>query len=203
MTKNSDQIHQEVKKLFNSDPTTNQKAWRLIHEFYNMILTRMEENNITRVEIAKKLGKSKAAVSKMLNNTPNITIKKMVELAEVVGLDLKLVSEKQKTTKIKIFSLKDYFLNKELELFCKKYKIRSLSLFGSAVRNELKPESDIDILIEFEKGQTPGLITFMDIQRELTEKIGRQVDLRTKYDLSENFRNDVVAESKVEYVSRR
>ncbi|MBU4486998.1 MAG: mobile mystery protein A [Candidatus Delongbacteria bacterium] len=102
-----------------------------------------------------------------------------------------------------MFSLKDYIPEKELDLFCKKHKIKSLSLFGSAIRNELKPESDIDILIEFEKGCTPGLITFMGIQQELAVRIGRQVDLRTPYDLSDNFRDSVVAESKAEYVSRR
>ncbi|MDA3885040.1 MAG: nucleotidyltransferase domain-containing protein [Candidatus Delongbacteria bacterium] len=206
MNTKSDQIYEEVKKLFNSEPTPNQKAWRLIHEFYHMILTEMEEKSITRAEIAKRLGKSKASVSKMLNNTPNITVKKMVELADCVGIDLKLITnklEKKKKNKIKMFSLKDHIPEKELNAFCKKYKIKSLSLFGSAIRNELKPESDIDILIEFEKGATPGLITFMGIQQELTDRIGRQVDLRTRYDLSDNFRDSVVAESKVEYVSGR
>ncbi|MDA3837811.1 MAG: mobile mystery protein A [Candidatus Delongbacteria bacterium] len=105
--------------------------------------------------------------------------------------------------KIKMFTIKDHIPEKELALFCEKYKIKSLSLFGSAVRNELKPESDIDILVDFAKGQTPGMITFMTIQNELTAKIGRQVDLRTRYDLSDQFRDNVVAEARTEYVSGR
>jgi uncharacterized protein len=77
-----------------------------------------------------------------------------------------------------------------------------LSLFGSAVRDELKNDSDIDILIEFEKGLTPGLITFLGIQRELSVLIGKQVDLRTKGDLSKYFVEKVMNERRVEYVSR-
>ena len=104
--------------------------------------------------------------------------------------------------KIKMFTLNDHISSKDLKALCKKYKIKSLSLFGSAIRNELKPESDIDILIEFEKRCAPGLITFMGIQQELTDRIGRQVDLRTRYDLSEHFRDNVLAETRTEYVSR-
>ncbi|MCK5761138.1 MAG: nucleotidyltransferase domain-containing protein [Candidatus Delongbacteria bacterium] len=173
----------------------------LITEFYNLILSEMKGKGIRQIDIAEKLGISKAAVSKMLNNTPNITIKKMVELAEAVGLDLKLRSIKKKINKIKMFKLTDHIPKKELRILCTKYHIKSLSLFGSAVRDELKPESDIDILVEFEKGQTPGMITFMTIQNELTAKIGRQVDLRTRYDLSDQFRDNVVAEARTEYVS--
>ncbi|MBN2834138.1 MAG: nucleotidyltransferase domain-containing protein [Candidatus Delongbacteria bacterium] len=203
MKKNSKDIYQDVEDFFNAEPTANEKAWSLIHDFYNLILSEMKVKGIKQIDIANKLGTSKAAVSKMLKNTPNITIKKMVELAEVVGLELKLKTVKKKINKIKMFTIKDHIPEKELALFCKKYKIKSLSLFGSAVRNELKPESDIDILIEFEKGQTPGMITFMTIQNELTAKIGRQVDLRTRYDLSDQFRDKVVAEARTEYVSGR
>lgn len=100
-----------------------------------------------------------------------------------------------------MFSLIDYIAEIDLEMLCKKHNIKSLSLFGSAVRNELKSDSDIDILIEFEKGCTPGLITFLGIQRELSRMIGREVDLRTKGDLSKYFVDRVMDEKRIEYVS--
>jgi len=100
-----------------------------------------------------------------------------------------------------MFSLIDYIAEIDLEMLCKKHNIKSLSLFGSAVRGELKNDSDIDILIEFEKGCTPGLITFLGIQRELSSMIGREVDLRTKGDLSKYFVDRVMNEKRIEYVS--
>jgi len=203
MNKKLKDKYKDIDDFFAVDFTSNQKAWSMINNFYHLILTEMEKKGIKQVDLAKRLNVSPAAVSKLLNKTPNISLKKMVELAEAVGLDIQLKTVNKIMDKFKMFSLKDYIPEKELDLFCKKHKIKSLSLFGSAVRNELKPESDIDILIEFEKGCTPGLITFMGIQQELTDRIGRQVDLRTPYDLSDNFRNSVVAESKAEYVSRR
>lgn len=101
-----------------------------------------------------------------------------------------------------MFRLYDHIDKNELDRLCKAYKIKSLSLFGSAVRDELKQDSDIDILIEFEKGCTPGLITFIGIQRELSLLIGKKVDLRTKGDLSRYFIDKVMNERRIEYVSR-
>ncbi len=100
-----------------------------------------------------------------------------------------------------MFSLNNYISELDLEKLCKKHHIKSLSLFGSAVRDELNKDSDIDILIEFEKGCTPGLITFIGIQNELSSLIGRQVDLRTKGDLSKYFVDRVMNERRIEYVS--
>jgi len=100
-----------------------------------------------------------------------------------------------------MFSLNNYISELDLEKLCKTHHIKSLSLFGSAVRDELNKDSDIDILIEFEKGHTPGLITFIGIQNELSSLIGRQVDLRTKGDLSKYFVDRVMNERRIEYVS--
>jgi len=94
-----------------------------------------------------------------------------------------------------MFRLNDYIDKLELDKLCRKHNIKSLSLFGSVVRDELKQNSDIDVLIEFEKGCTPGLITFIGIQRELSSLIGREVDLRTKGDLSKYFIDKVMNEN--------
>ncbi len=76
--------------------------------------------------------------------------------------------------------------------FCRRHHVRSFALFGSILRDDFGPESDIDILIEFEPGKTPGL-AFFGMQDELSEHFGRRVDLNTPQCLSKYFRDEVVA----------
>ena len=86
-----------------------------------------------------------------------------------------------------------------LRAFCREHGIRSLRLFGSAARNELRDDSDVDLLVEFEPGRTPGLLGVAKLELELQELVGREVDLRTVGDLSPFFRDDVVAAARVLY----
>ena len=95
--------------------------------------------------------------------------------------------------------MNDKIIHKDLKTFCRKNHINKLSLFGSALHGELRPDSDIDLLVEFEKGHVPGLITLAGMEIELTELLGRKVDLRTPGDLSKHFRNEVVREAEVQY----
>jgi transcriptional regulator with XRE-family HTH domain len=92
MQKNSKNIYEEIEKYFLADPTPGQKAWDMIHDFYHLILTEMDKKGIRQVDLAKKLNVTPAAVSKLLNKTPNISLRKMVELADSVGLDLVITS---------------------------------------------------------------------------------------------------------------
>ena len=87
----------------------------------------------------------------------------------------------------------------DLEAFCKKNHIRKLAFFGSVLREDFKPDSDIDVLVEFERGRTPGL-AFFSMQNELSEILGRKVDLNTPGFLSKYFREQVMREAKVQYV---
>ena len=66
----------------------------------------------------------------------------------------------------------------EIAAFCQRNHIRRIALFGSVLRDDFTPESDVDVLVEFEPSQTPGL-EFMTMQDELSEILGRQVDLHT------------------------
>ena len=75
----------------------------------------------------------------------------------------------------------------EINLICQQYNISKLSLFGSVLRHDFTTESDIDILVEFEPGKTPGL-AIIRIEDELSHLLGRVVDLRTPKDLSRYFR---------------
>jgi len=87
---------------------------------------------------------------------------------------------------------------KEIEALCRKYHIRRLALFGSVLRQDFQSSSDIDMLVEFEPGHTPGL-GFFTIQNELTQLLGRKVDLNTPAELSPYFRNQVLDEAEVLY----
>lgn len=84
--------------------------------------------------------------------------------------------------------------------FCKQRHIRKLSLFGSCLQGDFGPESDIDILVEFEPDHIPGLITLSGMEIELSEILGHKVDLRTPEDLSRYFRKEVVESAEVQYV---
>ena len=83
--------------------------------------------------------------------------------------------------------------------FCKKNQIRKLSIFGSALRNDFRLESDVDVLVEFEPDARVGLIRFAGIEIELSEILGRKVDLNTPGFLSKYFREQVLSEAVVQY----
>ena len=91
---------------------------------------------------------------------------------------------------------------KTLAEFCKKRHVQKLSLFGSAVRADFGPTSDLDLLIEFEAGHTPGL-DFFTLADELSAFFGRKVDLNTPRSLSPYFRDQVQSESEILYDSTR
>ena len=87
----------------------------------------------------------------------------------------------------------------KLAEFCKRNHIRKLSLFGSAIRDDFGLDSDLDVLLEFESARTPGLIKLAGMEIELSEILGRKVDLRTAEDLSKYFREEVVKSAEVQY----
>lgn len=88
--------------------------------------------------------------------------------------------------------------NDRIAEFCLRHRIRRLSLFGSILRDDFRPESDIDLLVEFEPGATPGF-GFFGIQEELAEILGRKVDLNTPQCLSRYFVDEVLREAQVLY----
>ncbi len=84
--------------------------------------------------------------------------------------------------------------------FCRQHHIRRLALFGSVLREDFRPDSDVDVLVEFEQGHVPGLI-FFTMESELSEILGRKVELNTAQFLSRYFRDQVIAEAEVQYVA--
>jgi predicted nucleotidyltransferase len=84
--------------------------------------------------------------------------------------------------------------------FCERHHICRLALFGSQLKGTARPDSDIDLLVEFEQGRVPGLLALASMELELSELLGgRRVDLRTAEDLSRYFRDEVVRTAEVQY----
>ncbi len=86
------------------------------------------------------------------------------------------------------------FSTRELEDFCRRHHIRLLSFFGSVVRDDFTPGSDVDVLVEFEAGHTPGYDFFL-IEAELSRLLGREVDLLTRNFLSPEIQQSALSEA--------
>lgn len=86
-----------------------------------------------------------------------------------------------------------------IRAFCQRHRIRKLALYGSAQRGELRPESDIDLLVEFEPERTPGLYRLAEMEFELEEKLNREVEMRTPHDISRYYRDGIVQTATVLY----
>jgi predicted nucleotidyltransferase len=86
--------------------------------------------------------------------------------------------------------------------FCRRHHIRKLAVFGSALRRDFRSDSDVDVLVEFEPGHTPGLIRLAGMEIELSTLLGgRKVDMNTPLCLSPYFRDEVLAEAAPVYVA--
>lgn len=101
------------------------------------------------------------------------------------------IKRKVKMSQIKIDRVR-------IDEFCRKHHIRKLALFGSVLRDDFSPKSDIDVLVEFEPEHTPGL-NFFAIEAELSEIMGRRIDLNTPQFISPLFRGEVEREAEVQY----
>ena len=90
---------------------------------------------------------------------------------------------------------------KKIADFCRRHHIRRLALFGSVLREDFRPESDVDVLVEFEPGRAPGL-AFFTMEAELSALLGRRVDLNTPQFVSPHFRERGLAEAETQYERR-
>jgi len=91
------------------------------------------------------------------------------------------------------------FPSEAIAAFCRRHYIRRLALFGSVLRDDFTKQSDVDVLVEFEPGHRVGLIRLAGIEEELSQLVGRRVDLNTPGFLSPYFRDRVLAEAEVQY----
>lgn len=95
-------------------------------------------------------------------------------------------------------------INKEkVEEFCRENRIRRLALFGSVLRDDFGPESDVDVLVEFEPGSAPGFFGLARMESQFSSLFnGRKVDMRTPEDLSRYFRKEVEEEAEFQYAQK-
>jgi len=95
-----------------------------------------------------------------------------------------------------------HFPKRDIRAFCRRHNIQRLSLFGSVLTNEFRPDSDVDVLVIFEPGHSPSFFELFDMEEELSAMLkGRKVDLRTPEDLSRYFRDEVLRNAVVEYAA--
>jgi predicted nucleotidyltransferase len=98
--------------------------------------------------------------------------------------------------------IKDNLPKEKIADFCRRHHIRKLALFGSALREDFRPDSDLDVLVEFDPEHTPGLIGLAGMELEFSALVGgRKVDLNTPLCLSRYFRDEVLAEAEPLYVA--
>lgn len=94
------------------------------------------------------------------------------------------------------------FSKEEIGAFCRRHGIRRLAIFGSALREDFRPDSDVDVLVEFEPDRIPTLFDLVGMEQELSALFRvRKVDMRTPGDLSRYFRNQVIQEAEVYYAA--
>lgn len=92
--------------------------------------------------------------------------------------------------------------DKALADFCRAHGIRQLSIFGSTVKGTARPDSDLDLLVEFEPDRVPGLLGMAKIEEELSALMGgKTIDLRTPGDLSRYFRDDILRTARTRYAA--
>jgi len=100
-----------------------------------------------------------------------------------------------------VMSLKIEPSNEEIAEFCRRRRIRKLAFFGSVLRDDFGPGSDVDVLVEFEPNAGVGLFELYSMEQELSLYLGgRRVEINTPRSLSKYFRDDVLAEAEVQYV---
>lgn len=87
----------------------------------------------------------------------------------------------------------------KLAEFCRLNRIRRLALFGSVLRDDFGPDSDVDVLVEFEPSARVGLITLAGIEIELSELLGRRADIHTIKGLNPHFRDEVLRTAEAQY----
>lgn len=89
----------------------------------------------------------------------------------------------------------------KLVALCRRYHVRELSLFGSAARGEMRPDSDIDILVEFLPGADIDLVDYAGLMLDLSDLLGRKVDLVSKNGLKPLIRASVLGEARLLYAA--
>jgi uncharacterized protein len=162
---------------------------RLVLGATDTIREAMEEAGVSKADLARMLGTSRAHVTALLSGERNMTLRTLADVAFALGQTVELTLEPPRSS---VDTLRRVSVSPaEIARFCRRNHIRRLALFGSVLRDDFGAESDVDVLVEFQPRHTPGF-GFIDLQDQLTQMLGRRVDLNTPQDLSRYFRDEVL-----------
>jgi uncharacterized protein len=149
---------------------------RLVSEATERLRQALDEAGISQAHLGRLLNTSRANVSALLSGGRNMTLHTISDLAFALGqrvtIGLEPLPPQARATGLEI-------PRGRIAEFCRRHHIRRLSLFGSALRDDFGSDSDVDLLVEFEEGHTPGL-AFFTLHEELADIFQRPVDLLTR-----------------------
>lgn len=149
---------------------------RLVCEATERIRRAMEDAGVSQAELGRLLDTSRANVSALLSGGRNMTLHTVADLAFALGWRVRIGLEPLPAEEP---APRREIPRERIAAFCRRHHVRRLSLFGSALRGDFGPDSDVDVLVDFEEGQTPGL-AFFTLHDELAEIFQRPVDLLTR-----------------------
>jgi uncharacterized protein len=181
--------HQTRGKPATPEALRRHEHQRLVLQAAETIGEAMEEAGMSRADLARVMGTSRAHVTALLNGERNMTLRTLADVTCALGRRVGLTLEPLFPAAVGRRRLSAS--PAEIARFCRRNRIRRLALFGSVLRDDFGADSDVDVLVEFEPGHTPGF-GFIDLQDQLTEMLGRTVDLNTPADLSPYFRDEVL-----------
>lgn len=157
---------------------------------------------LTQHELGERVGVSQQQIARWeASRYRGASLERVSAVAEALGVGqpAELVAEESArywTRPTGLAGILDHAARVALREICARDGISRLSVFGSAIHEGLRPDSDLDVLVEFEPGATPGF-GFVDIADELSDLFGRHVDLHTPASLSRYLRDDVMSEAEV------
>lgn len=188
--------------LKDKDFRAEYSALALEHKVASELIRLRLSKGLTQEQLASKTNTKQAGIARLESGSSLPSLSTVRRVAEALDAELEVVIRPRRPIVRPPSSIEDRFpiSKRTLATFCRRSHIRRLSLFGSVLRTDFRPDSDIDVLVEFEPGHVPGF-GIVDMEKELSLMVGRKVDLRTLHDLSRHFRAEVVREARHLYAA--